>query len=334
MDINEQLIDAAMMGDIEDAKELLDAGADPNIDTGIGPLLHLMTDDEYRNIGIVKLLIEKGADINIQGHVWTIPLMKPAHTGDVEMVNLLIGLGADVNYYNRKDKTSTHPAGYSVLGLAIGDGQATWRGSKDTTEYRWSDATETVKVLLDNGAHINDEEDMLFLCGGNYKIFEMLIEKGADVNSKNRGGEPILSFVGSLKYVPITNRNRMIRLLIENGADPTVKNKTGITPVDNPVINTIWTEYKTDFAKRNLALAKLFGPTKYGKTYNFNDDTAELIRERFPKGSIKTKGSRKLKKKKRKKKTGEKTKPTKKKKPTKKRRKNKEERRKNKETYK
>ena len=295
MDVNEQLIDASMMGDIYDVKELLDAGADPNIETDSGPLLHLMTDDEYRNVAIVKLLIGKGADINSKDSLLTTPLMKPAHTGDVEMVKLLIELGADVNYYNRKDVTSTHPAGYSVLGLAIGDGP---------------DATKTVKILLDNGAHINDEEGMLFLCGENYNIFEMLIEKGADVNSKDHEGEPVLSFVGSLKHVPITTSNKMIKLLIENGADPTVKNKTGITPSDNPVINTIWTEYKTNFSIRNLALAKLLDPTKDGEPYDFNEDIAKLIMKHFPNGPIKTKAGRKLKQKKKKKKKKKKNKKT------------------------
>jgi cytohesin len=77
------------------AKALLRAGADPNACTGSGDCV-LCLAIESSNEMLVKLLIEGGTEVDLVANDVT-PLMTAARVGDFGMVRLLLQAGADPN---------------------------------------------------------------------------------------------------------------------------------------------------------------------------------------------------------------------------------------------
>ena len=122
---------------------------------------------------IARLLIERGANINVnsagQNHT---PLDLAAREGDLEMVELLVDNGANVN-------------NYKPLQLASQKGYL-----------------EIVKYLVEHGANLNDQDiEIRFdglsplheaVRGGHFDVVEYLIEQGADINATHEHyGRPI-----------------------------------------------------------------------------------------------------------------------------------------------
>ena len=106
------VIRAAMLGKQEALKVLIKNGADVNMKNrdGENALLQVTIrgegDIETRK-AIVNILLDAGADINEprDGDKMT-PLMWAAYKGNAEMVKLLLSKGADVNLKNSKGKTA------------------------------------------------------------------------------------------------------------------------------------------------------------------------------------------------------------------------------------
>jgi len=85
-------------------KLLIDAGADINIEVGNNTAL--MNASERGRIEIVKFLINAGANVNLQtNNNWT-ALMIASWTGYIEIVKLLIEAGANVNLQNDYNETA------------------------------------------------------------------------------------------------------------------------------------------------------------------------------------------------------------------------------------
>ena len=59
---------------------------------------------------VVRMLIEKGADPNIQDIIGWTALMKAAHKGNVEIAQILINNGADLNLKNIDGHTALYIA--------------------------------------------------------------------------------------------------------------------------------------------------------------------------------------------------------------------------------
>ena len=118
----------------------------------------------------VNELVDMGADVNAKLDSDFTALMGASYKGHKEIVELLIKKGADVN---QKDNN-----GYTALI------NASLKGSK-----------EIVKLLIQNGADVNLHNiyGRTALIGaselGNKEVVELLIQHGADVNQKNIHGQ-------------------------------------------------------------------------------------------------------------------------------------------------
>jgi len=104
------LLMAIRSGHFDNVKTFLDKGADPNARDEMGnPALEYAVRVGGVEVGdewIVRLLLERGADINGGGYDGRTALMEATRFGNVKMVTLLLEEGADVNASSRSGTTA------------------------------------------------------------------------------------------------------------------------------------------------------------------------------------------------------------------------------------
>lgn len=122
------LADAAFVCDLVKVRDLLAAGADPDVrdDDGRTPLFSAVLGG---SIGLVGLLLEAKADINARDSQGFSALHYAAQEDLPEMARLLIAKGADVNAVDED--------GASVLWRAI---------------FSWRDRPDMIQILVAAGA--------------------------------------------------------------------------------------------------------------------------------------------------------------------------------------
>jgi ankyrin repeat protein len=106
---------AAWNGRLEIVQLLLDHGANPNVENDDGSIpLHLVSGGNYnynlqeRGVGIARLLMERGTDVNAQMKNMSTPLHAAAFKGRLEITRLLLSHGANPNVGNDRGSTPLH----------------------------------------------------------------------------------------------------------------------------------------------------------------------------------------------------------------------------------
>ncbi|XP_063920967.1 ankyrin repeat domain-containing protein 1-like [Zophobas morio] len=188
----------------ENAEMLLNSGASINIvDKDKMNALHYASKSREDNREVIKLLIEKGIDLNTQNGNGTTALQLACLRGVYENTEMLLHFGASINI---RDKKSDNPLHYAscfrkdnqdIIELLIGKGIDVNAQSKDRNTALHAACLQGVyknaETLLDSGAWINimdnqkDNELHNALCSDedNRDIIALLIDKGVDVNSEN-----------------------------------------------------------------------------------------------------------------------------------------------------
>jgi ankyrin repeat protein len=216
------LLLAVMNAHFELAAELLDAGANPNVDLTGYTVLHGMTAVRKPGVGdndpapagsggtssleLVKKLAAKGADLNARmtkrvnlnntraNELGATPFFLAALTADAELMKTLAALGADTRLTNVENSTP----------LMAAAGLATRSPGEDAgTE---SEVLEAVQVLLDLGADVNavDNNGETAMHAAAYKnlprVVKFLAGKGARIDVWNKedkfGWTPLAIAVG------------------------------------------------------------------------------------------------------------------------------------------
>ena len=178
---------------------------DPNINDT--EELHLYEASANNNVELVRLLLDIGADINLANRAGETPLYVASLFGYVNIVRILTERGANINKANKNGETPLH--------IASQNGQV-----------------EVVRILLEKGANINkfdySSETPLYVASeaGNEEVVRILLEKGAEINKANIDGQTPLMIAVSYGHLEI------MEALLEYGANINAETNEGYTAFD------------------------------------------------------------------------------------------------------
>lgn len=186
-------------------------------------------------------LLSLGADINALDGKDDTPLFLAIYTKNIRVVNHLIANGADVNSYNIYNNAPLNLACITNCPTEIikslldagADIRYVWEHMTPLLASVYKKNIDTVKLLLDRGANVNDivrtrgiphnlNTLMIAIDNSDVSMVNLLIDRGADINYKTMGGKTPL-MLACEKSLAIT------KILIDAGCDVNYKNRDGIT---------------------------------------------------------------------------------------------------------
>jgi uncharacterized protein len=246
-DVNQQteggwtaLIAAVQNRYYEMAKVLLEHGADPKIQNKGGwSALYLATDNrnieggdyptrkpDMDHLEIIKLLIDRGADVNARMHSSTetrtifthqwlyedgaTPFLRAAQSSDLALMKLLLEHGAD-------PQLATDD-GTTPLMVASGIGWV------EGVTYEWSKAAnlEAVAMLLDLEIDVNahNSEGRTALMGAAHKgrndVVQLLVDRGADVGAHDIGSRDTIHKLSGVRWRAIDYADGLVRVGVQS----------------------------------------------------------------------------------------------------------------------
>ena len=230
------LMYAAAYGSIDAMKLLLGAGAAVNSKNAFDATALMWCANDLAK---VDLLVEKGTDVNARSKQGRTPLLiAAAHSGNFEVVKFLVEHGASLS--NHKSAAEEHSAAAPAP-----SGLPASRKTESSVLAEAADAndTETVRYLIDKGADVDarnkDGDTPLLLAAsyGNVEIVKLLLAKGADFNAVDAGsmrvknGPIALGNFTPLLYAAAYAGYDTVKILLDAGAKVNAQDVRGMTPL-------------------------------------------------------------------------------------------------------
>ena len=181
--------------------------------------LHASLQNGHADVAL--LLLEHCADVDVRGINDRTPLHMAADRGLLEVTRILIERGANINARDSSHQTPLHP---------------TFGGQFGTFDDTYFDV---VQYLLERGIDVDSQADTehstpLHLASywGGFKVAQMLLDHGADINVRNKNGRTPLH--GAVNELPDNDEEcyfNAIQFLLEHGADVVAQDHDHMTPL-------------------------------------------------------------------------------------------------------
>jgi hypothetical protein len=187
---------AAYLGLTTITKLLLEKGANVNVKSGThGNALQAAAAEGHEQV--VKMLLDKGANVNARGGHYGNALYAASASGHKQIVKVLLDAGANFNAYGKDYNITLHAA--SAEG------------------YK-----EIVELLLTAGAEVDAESDdynyryalQAASAGGREEIVKLLLSAGADIDAQSDGHWSTALYVASE-----TGHEQVVKTLLDKGAN-------------------------------------------------------------------------------------------------------------------
>jgi ankyrin repeat protein len=233
---------AASLGNLRIISTLLAAGADINAKGAMGrTALHFAG----TQVGVMHLLIERGADVNVRDGEGVAPLDAAVWNGSLDSVAILLAHGARLNEVEPEtNATPINEAAYRghsaivqyLLQFKPDLGIPDKRGNtplENAIRFRREDA-----ALLLLEAEANAEKTPQFLA----KIMEAAAKKdeAALVETLLRRGVPLNGALPSgstpLETAAFAGAVKVVSTLVRNNADPNISGRNGTSPLESAAL--------------------------------------------------------------------------------------------------
>uniref|UniRef100_A0A3P8YJG2 Protein phosphatase 1, regulatory subunit 16A n=1 Tax=Esox lucius TaxID=8010 RepID=A0A3P8YJG2_ESOLU len=232
---NITLLEAAARNDLEEVRELLNTGVNPDLYNEDGlTALHQCCIDDF--VEVVRCLLDAGASVNAcDSELWT-PLHAAATCGHTGLVQILVQSGADLLAVNADGNMPydlcEDEATLELLEMVMAEQGITQdridecRGAKET------EMLTDLRVLIQSGTAVNAQDDngatLLHIASANGYLLvgELLLEHQAEVEKKDTDGWTPLHAASCWGQV------QMVELLVAHGASLNTKSVLDETPLD------------------------------------------------------------------------------------------------------
>ena len=207
------------------------------------------------DIGIIKSLVESGADINeirtFDSMVWTFcPIYVACKFRQIDAVTELIGLGCRLDFTGtrvinpisglayERDEQYQNTRDIGILDILITNGCPVSSHMNPDITFTFVNRTLInqavitenfllAKKLVDYGSEINEETFDWILGQGDDDFINHFIGHGCDINAKDRKGKT------RLMNHNINWNTTIIRKLLRHGADPNICDKNGYSVLNS-----------------------------------------------------------------------------------------------------
>ncbi|XP_038620066.1 LOW QUALITY PROTEIN: poly [ADP-ribose] polymerase tankyrase-2 [Tachyglossus aculeatus] len=227
--------------------------------------LHVASEKAHNDV--IEVVVKHEAKVNALDNLGQTPLHRAAHCGHLPTCRLLLSCGCDPSVVSLQGLTALQMGSESVQqllqeGIPLGNSDA----DRQLLEAAKAGDVETVKRLCTaHSVNCRDVEGrqstpLHFAAGYNrVSVVEYLLQHGADVHAKDKGGlvplhnacsyghyevaellvkhGAIVNVADLWKFTPLheaaaKGKYEICKLLLQHGADPTKKNRDGNTPLD------------------------------------------------------------------------------------------------------